>query len=217
MNTPLRIVTGTISVALRLVSFAVRFHIIPAVLGIWYIYNKFYDLWFKHVGAGRWEPAWPVARTRIALMLVIIPTWAAGMTLGLVLVKVIELLCAWGCSTRRRNLPCRDDIGLTAKPEEQEELRALEDGERRNRGREDDAEWVDVSDDRGLRKPARNDWVLVGWGRLAFYVGLLFASGLCLATYEYPKDVRFRSVVNQAAKHPRSSGYGKGGTYFLIH
>ncbi|KAJ7157239.1 cryptococcal mannosyltransferase 1-domain-containing protein [Mycena filopes] len=163
---------------------------IPMYL-FWYIYNYLWDEWTSRYWSGIFEPAWPVARTRLVILMAAVPSWGLGMAVGLVLWVVLKALFVFSVEWLARR--------------------------RRGQG----YELAIPMEELGTRKRThrtragfmRTNAMLMG--SFAVFVSLALSGVYMYKTYEFPGDHRYRPDIELALREPRESGYYNGTKVFV--
>ncbi|KAJ7608780.1 cryptococcal mannosyltransferase 1-domain-containing protein [Roridomyces roridus] len=165
---------------------------LPALL-FWNIYKKFAADWTRDYADGIFEPAWPVARTRLVILMATIPTWGLCMAAGVVLWAFGDFLLPRIARRRRGGADYEMSIPMDDLP--------------------------NASTQRGHRSHSLRQ-ILFGRYYLRTVAFCIFASmalfGLYLyKTYELPGDYRYRPDIETALRVPKPSGYHDGSKVFI--
>ncbi|KAJ7508474.1 cryptococcal mannosyltransferase 1-domain-containing protein [Mycena galericulata] len=174
------------------VSFGLRtaFITLPACL-LWFIYSSFSNYWSSQYASGIFEPAWPLLRTRLVLLMATIPTWGLCMSFGVLLWALGRYLL--GRMKRKRGdyqvaIPM-DDVHPNDGSSQRTQTRRL--------------------------RPAflGRHYLSIGW--LAVFVSVALSGVYLFRTYEFSDDHRYRPEVQAALRVPKASGYYDGTKVFI--
>ncbi|KAJ7622878.1 cryptococcal mannosyltransferase 1-domain-containing protein [Mycena rosella] len=191
-----RTISSAIALLFRRLSFTVllilrtAFVTLPIFL-FWYIYDYAYGYWMLQFPpeSGLFGPAWPPSRTRLVILMAVIPAWGASMAVGMVLWSLFKYLFARGM--RRR--PGGEDYEA-AIPRENTRESTL----------------------RVHRLCSRSlGCSYLVFGCFSICVAMAISGVYMYKTYELPGDHRYRPDVVAALEAPRPTGYYNGTKVFI--
>lgn len=166
--------------------FRTAFITLPAWL-LWYIYGYFTDYWLSQY-SGLFEPAWPIARTRLVILMAAIPTWGLFMSLGVVVWALGEYLVRRVMRRKRGGgdyevaIPM-DDVRPNGASQRPQTYRARQ----------------------GF---LRTHFLRIGCFFL--FVSMALSGVYMFKTYELAEDHRYKADVETALRVPKESGYHDG-------
>ncbi|KAJ7762328.1 cryptococcal mannosyltransferase 1-domain-containing protein [Mycena maculata] len=170
--------------------FRTAFITLPACL-FWYIYRHFSDYRLSKFDWGLFEPAWPLPRTRLIILMATIPTWGLFMCLGV-------LLWGLGGFIVDQTLGARRGGG---------DYQLAMDDVRSN-----------TSSYRARAHRARPGFLRSHYlplGSFFVFMSMALSGVYIFETYEYAGDHRYREDVETALRVPRESGYYNGTKVFV--
>ena len=185
--------------------FAFFYPALFALFVLYLLYSMAYKYWDEHTGGlYRWNTTWPEGRTRLVILMFVLPVWGAFMA-------VVTLLHVGLMRSRfsRRVLNGWRDYLVQDGYQPLNRRRALELSSLA--ASEDSDEAADDGTDYPSHKRARR-WRIPPWKAIVGAYSSLVVLGLYfLATYEQKDDIRYRYLVQDAVDRPRPQGYHTGG------
>ncbi|KAH7104564.1 cryptococcal mannosyltransferase 1-domain-containing protein [Auriculariales sp. MPI-PUGE-AT-0066] len=175
--------------------------LIPSLL-LCALYAKAYHIWDSRTGGKhRWDSTWPKGRTRLVLLMFVLPVWGSLMVATTLL--YVGIRRAW--SGRRLRLSLREQSSYPA------ELAPLNDSQSDNNDATGDFAEKHIN----VRGGVRRWWAQPSSKAIAFYVVLAMFGVFLNATYEQKADIRFRPLLQKALSHPKPEGYHTQEKYFI--
>lgn len=180
--------------------------VFPGVL-LGFIYYQTHLYWLRQVGSGSWAPAWPPARTRLVLSMVAVPLWAAYLSLGMIIMRLLQQL--WRHDATERAHPIELGYDSSSDLEQQAMLERTSSAgssptisSHGHHRRQSSQAYPGVP-----KISLEHRWRL----KLGAYLSLVVMGLFLLFTYEQPDDVRYGADVRRAVKYPKAQGYSNGG------
>jgi len=187
-------------------------HILLPLVLLWLLYRAAYRYWDEMTwGEYRWDTTWPRGRTRLVLLMFVVPVWGALMValtfVYVRLARTYQWKRAWRSVRQQlsRYYFAVDDYG---RPGELAALTTVESDDESDSTDGSLGDHVRRRNTTGGKRRSRSwRYTVAGFSVLPL-LGLFL-----LATYEQKDDIRYRSLLQKALDQPLPEGYHTGGVH----